>query len=117
MTIRVYGYTGYTLLIGIISLKTNKLHVGVCSVCRNETFNYSDYIGRYCRCKTLKASFDQGSYKGGRNSLLHLLQQPCKVFEVARVDVDVKQVAVAVEELVGGPGVYVEVSLDGCLLL
>ena len=37
-------------------MKTNKLYVGVCSVCRNETFNYSDYIGRYCRCKTLKAS-------------------------------------------------------------
>ena len=49
-------------------------------------------------------------------SIDEITQQTGKVFKVARVDIQVEQVAVAVEQLVGGPAVDVKVALDGALL-
>ena len=46
----------------------------------------------------------------------HLIQQTGKVFKVAGIDVEIQQIAVAIEELVGRPAVDVQVALDSRLL-
>ena len=45
--------------------------------------------------------------------LFHPVQQACQSFKVAGIYLQVEQVAIAVEEFVGGPGVHIEVVLDG----
>ena len=49
--------------------------------------------------------------------LFHAFQQPGEIIEVARVNIQVEQVAVAVEEFVGGEGIDTKVALDGGLLV
>ena len=49
--------------------------------------------------------------------LFHAFQQPGEIIEVARVNIQVEQVSVAVEEFVGGEGIDTKVALDGRLLL
>ena len=49
--------------------------------------------------------------------LFHLFKQSCQSFEIASIYLQVQQIAVAVEEFVGGEGMDVEVVLDGGLLV
>ena len=60
---------------------------------------------------------DVRSHGENQDSLFHLLQQSGKSFEVPDIYLQVEQVAVAVEELVRGEAVDVEVVLYGALLV
>ena len=48
--------------------------------------------------------------------LFQLFQQFCQLFKVAGIYFHVEQVSVAIEELVGGPAMDIEMALDGGLL-
>ena len=48
--------------------------------------------------------------------LLHAVEEAGELIEVAGIDIEVEHVAVAIEELVGGPAVDVQMTLNGGLL-
>ena len=62
-------------------------------------------------------AYDTANYPILKETLFHHLQQILQRIEVARVGIHVEDVAVAVDEFVGGVAVHAKEALDGYLLL